>query len=205
VAELLASAAAEDVEYEFGLGEDDQQFLERLSFLRAHRPDLEVPPIGEDGDGEEETDGDRSTLEEILRQMCWGARSFDDLRRMDFRGKLKQYLDHEQLSALGRLAPEVWEAPTGKTHRLIYDGGAPPSVEVRIQEMFGLERGPRVAGGEVPVILKLLAPNFRPAQITDNLASFWDNTYPEVRKELKARYPKHPWPDEPRDAEPVAM
>jgi ATP-dependent helicase HrpB len=62
-----------------------------------------------------------------------------------------------------------------------------------------------VAGGEVPVTLKLLAPNFRPAQITDNLASFWDNTYPEVRKELKARYPKHPWPEAPREAEPVAM
>jgi ATP-dependent helicase HrpB len=72
---------------------------------------------------------------------------------------------------------------------------------VRIQELFGLAETPRVAGGRVPVLLHLLAPNYRPQQVTDDLASFWANTYPQVRKDLRARYPKHAWPDDPYTAE----
>jgi ATP-dependent helicase HrpB len=73
---------------------------------------------------------------------------------------------------------------------------------VRIQEMFGLTDTPRVAAGQVKVLLHLLAPNHRPQQVTDDLASFWANTYPRVRKELRARYPKHAWPEDPLMAEP---
>ena len=80
-------------------------------------------------------------------------------------------------------------------------------LAVRIQEVFGLADTPRVAGGRVKVLLHLLAPNYRPQQVTDDLASFWANTYPVVRKELRARYPKHAWPDDPLDGrgpEPAA-
>jgi ATP-dependent helicase HrpB len=76
-------------------------------------------------------------------------------------------------------------------------------LAVRIQELFGLRETPRVAGGRVPVLLHLLGPNFRPQQVTDDLASFWRNTYPEVRRELRRRYPKHAWPEDPLTAEPV--
>jgi ATP-dependent helicase HrpB len=73
---------------------------------------------------------------------------------------------------------------------------------VRIQELFGLPDTPRLAGGRVKVLLHLLGPNYRPQQVTDDLASFWANTYPTVRKELRARYPKHAWPDDPMQAPP---
>ena len=74
---------------------------------------------------------------------------------------------------------------------------------MRIQELFGLRDTPRIAGGRVRVLLHLLAPNYRPQQITEDLASFWANTYPLVRKELRIRYPKHSWPENPYEAEPI--
>jgi ATP-dependent helicase HrpB len=70
-------------------------------------------------------------------------------------------------------------------------------LAVRIQELFGLRDTPRIAGGRIPVLLHLLGPNHRPQQVTDDLASFWANTYPQVKKELRRRYPKHAWPDDP--------
>ena len=74
---------------------------------------------------------------------------------------------------------------------------------MRIQEVFGWTETPRVAGGRQPVLMHLLAPNFRPAQVTDDLAGFWERTYPQVRKELRARYSKHPWPEDPVNAKAV--
>ena len=81
--------------------------------------------------------------------------------------------------------------------RLRYEPGRPPVLAARIQDLFGLTETPTVAGGRVPVLLHLLAPNGRPQQVTDDLASFWETTYREVRKELKGRYPKHAWPEDP--------
>ncbi len=99
-------------------------------------------------------------------------------------------------------APTHVEVPTGSRIRL--DWSEPvPSLSVRLQELFGLKATPRLAGGRVAVMLHLLAPNMRPQQTTDDLASFWANTYPQVRKDLRARYPKHSWPDDPLAAPPV--
>ena len=86
---------------------------------------------------------------------------------------------------------------------MTYEEGRPPVLAVRIQEVFGLRDTPRIAGGRVPVLLHLLGPNMRPQQITDDLASFWANTYPQVRKELRRRYPKHAWPEDPLTAAAV--
>ena len=91
--------------------------------------------------------------------------------------------------------------PSGSFIALIYEEGRPPVLAVRVQELFGLADTPRIAAGRVKVLLHLLAPNYRPQQVTDDLASFWANTYPIVRKELRARYPKHSWPDDPLAAE----
>jgi ATP-dependent helicase HrpB len=101
-----------------------------------------------------------------------------------------------------REAPERLQVPSGSQIALRYEAGRPPILAVRIQEMFGLSQTPRIAGGRIPVLLHLLAPNYRPQQITDDLASFWSNTYAQVRKELRARYPKHAWPEDPADATP---
>ena len=100
-------------------------------------------------------------------------------------------------------APERIAVPSGSQVRLTYEVGRPPVLAVRIQEVFGMRATPRVARGRVPVLLHLLGPNMRPQQITDDLESFWANTYPTVRGELRRRYPKHSWPDDPLSAEPM--
>jgi ATP-dependent helicase HrpB len=81
--------------------------------------------------------------------------------------------------------------------RIVYAPGEPPVLAVKLQELFGLADTPRIAGGRVPLTLHLLSPAGRPIQVTQDLKSFWERTYPEVKKELKGRYPKHPWPDDP--------
>src|SRR5207249_4270927 len=101
-----------------------------------------------------------------------------------------------------RDAPERIQVPSGSRIAVRYEEGRTPVLAVRIQELFGLADTPRVASGRVKVLLHLLAPNSRPQQVTDDLASFWANTYPGVRKELRARYPKHAWPEDPLSALP---
>ena len=104
--------------------------------------------------------------------------------------------------AVRREAPERLTVPSGSQIRIAYEPGRPPVLAARIQEMFGLAETPRVAAGRVPVLLHLLAPNGRPQQVTHDLRSFWETTYPQVRKELAGRYPKHSWPQDPWNAAP---
>jgi ATP-dependent helicase HrpB len=92
--------------------------------------------------------------------------------------------------------------PSGARVRIDYSDPERPVLAVRIQELFGLAETPRLAGGRTPLLLHLLAPNGRPQQVTDDLASFWRNTYPQVRRELAGRYPKHAWPENPATATP---
>jgi ATP-dependent helicase HrpB len=106
--------------------------------------------------------------------------------------------------ALARDAPETILVPSGRTVRLDYEEDGGVSASVKLQELFGLADTPRVGVRKEPVRLALLAPNGRPVQMTRDLRSFWDRTYPEVRKELRGRYPKHPWPDDPWKAMPTA-
>src|SRR5207302_3998262 len=129
-------------------------------------------------------------------------RTFDEVRRADWLGLLQGKMTSAQAQAVEREAPERLQVPSGSRIALRYQVGRPPVLAVRIQEVFGLRDTPRVAGGRVRVLLHLLAPNYRPQQVTDDLASFWTNTYPQVRKELRARYPKHAWPEDPLAAVP---
>jgi ATP-dependent helicase HrpB len=92
--------------------------------------------------------------------------------------------------------------PSGNRVTIQYKAGKRPVLAVRIQELFGLAETPRIAGGRVPLLMHLLAPNMRPQQVTDDLKSFWNNTYQQVRKDLRARYPKHAWPEDPWNAPP---
>ncbi|MFN4071117.1 MAG: ATP-dependent helicase C-terminal domain-containing protein, partial [Thermus caldifontis] len=95
------------------------------------------------------------------------------------------------------LAPEVLLLPSGRRKRLIYREKAPPLLSLRIQEAFGLRETPRVLEGRVPVAVELLSPAGRPVQVTQDLRSFWEKRYPQVRRELMRRYPKHAWPENP--------
>jgi ATP-dependent helicase HrpB len=101
-------------------------------------------------------------------------------------------------------APRALVVPSGKSVSIRYEPGRAPILAVRLQELFGLKQTPRVAGGRVAVVLEILGPNYRPVQVTDDLASFWATAYFQVRKDLKRRYPKHSWPDDPLTAKPQA-
>jgi ATP-dependent helicase HrpB len=105
---------------------------------------------------------------------------------------------------LERLAPERIEVPSGRSAAIEYHADGTVSAEVKLQELFGLAETPRIGARGEPVLLSLLAPNGRPVQMTRDLRSFWDRTYPEIRKALRGRYPKHPWPEDPWTAQPTA-
>jgi ATP-dependent helicase HrpB len=162
----------------------------RVRCLRQWMPELDLPAWDEAG------------MRELLTTLCHGRRSFDELRQAPWLAALQGQLSHRQRQAVEREAPERLAVPSGSHITLHYEEGRPPVLAVRIQELFGLHETPRVAAGRVAVLLHLLGPNYRPQQVTDDLASFWENTYPQVRKELRARYPKHAWPEDPLSATP---
>ncbi len=126
------------------------------------------------------------------------------LARLDLAAILRAQLDWKQAQQLDSEAPTHLAVPSGSRLKLEYRPGESPVLAVKLQEMFGLADTPRVARGRVPVTLHLLSPARRPIQVTQDLRGFWKRTYAEVRKELKGRYPKHPWPDDPWSAAPTA-
>jgi ATP-dependent helicase HrpB len=163
--------------------------LARVRWLAVARPELELPTF------------DAAELASLLRDVCRGLRSLDELRTADWLPALQARVGYDMLSEVDRLAPADLALPNGNRHALAYEPGKAPVLAVRIQELFGTPETPRINGGRSPVLLHLLGPNHRPQQVTSDLASFWANTYPEVKKELRRRYPKHAWPDDPLAAQ----
>ncbi|WP_425476814.1 ATP-dependent helicase HrpB [Dyella psychrodurans] len=143
------------------------------------------------------------TLEDWLAPYLQGKRKLDALSADDLSQALATQFDYEQRKQLDAQVPDSLTVPSGQARRLEYSPGEPPVLAVKLQELFGLADTPRVAGGKVPVTLHLLSPAGRPIQVTQDLKGFWERTYPEVKKELKGRYPKHPWPDDPWTATPT--
>ncbi len=190
-AAALAAAASADPAAALPLAEPAvAAFLARVRWLAGVRPELGLPRFGDD------------ELRALLPALCAGRRSLAELRAAPLLPWLEAQLDDAQRAALAREAPERLPLPSGSTARLRYEEDRPPVLAARIQELFGLAETPRVAGGRVAVLLHLLAPNQRPQQVTDDLAGFWERTYPEVRRELAGRYPKHAWPLDPGTAPP---
>jgi ATP-dependent helicase HrpB len=139
-------------------------------------------------------------LESWLAPWLDGISRLDHLKRLDLPGILRNRLDWRRQQELESLAPTHIRVPSGSLKRLAYPPGEAPVLAVRLQEMFGLLETPTVCRGRVPVMLHLLSPAQRPIQITQDLEGFWARTYSEVKKELKGRYPKHYWPDDPLQA-----
>jgi ATP-dependent helicase HrpB len=133
----------------------------------------------------------------LLSRAVAGKRAIDDIALADG-------LSYEMQRTLAREAPETLTVPSGRSVPIEYGDDGSVAVAVKLQEMFGLEETPRLGSRRTPVLVQLLAPNGRPVQVTRDLASFWARTYPEVRKELRGRYPKHPWPEDPLTAPPTA-
>ncbi|HET9845305.1 MAG TPA: ATP-dependent helicase HrpB [Nitrospira sp.] len=144
------------------------------------------------------------TLEDWLGPYLSGVTTLERVQRMDLNQPLHTLLAWHQQRDLDRLAPSHLTVPSGSTIRLDYDTADLPVLAVRLQEMFGCRETPRIANNTVPVLLHLLSPAKRPVQVTSDLTSFWINGYPAVRKELRGRYPKHHWPDDPLTAPPTA-
>lgn len=142
--------------------------------------------------------------ESWLRPWLINIRKNEDLEQLNINEILLQSLSPLQWEKLEKLAPAWLTVPSGSRIRLKYQpDGSPPVLAVRLQEVFGMTETPKVAGGKMAVLMHLLSPGFKPVQITRDMQSFWSNTYFEVRKELKRRYPKHEWPDNPLQALPV--
>ena len=116
---------------------------------------------------------------------------------------LKGMLDPAQQRALDKLAPETLRLPTGSNARIDYAAEGGPRVEARVQELYGVTTHPTVGPGRAPLTLALLSPAHRPIQITKDLPAFWDGSWREVRAEMKGRYPRHVWPENPREADPT--
>ncbi|HXO21072.1 MAG TPA: ATP-dependent helicase C-terminal domain-containing protein [Thermoanaerobaculia bacterium] len=188
-----ALAEAASLRLDRALPLDDPEvvsFLARLRSLRQWMPELGLPAL------------DEQELRGLLPALAAGRRSFAELRRAPLLAVLAGTLSRQQAEALRREAPERLAVPSGSLIRLAYEPGKPPVLAARIQELFGLAETPRVAAGRVPVLLHLLAPNSRPQQVTTDLRSFWETTYPQVRRELQGRYPRHAWPEDPWNAPP---
>lgn len=136
-------------------------------------------------------------LDGWLSPWMQGMSRLSHLERLSLDEALLSRLDHRQRRVLDELAPTHIKVPSGSDIKVDYAEGEAPVLRVRLQEMFGLVDTPRLAGGRVPVMLHLLSPAQRPVQVTQDLKGFWERTWPEVKKELKGRYPKHAWPDDP--------
>jgi ATP-dependent helicase HrpB len=185
LAEALRSSAAPMIE----CNEDAAALLARVDLLRRAMPEHNWPTFDPG---------------EILAEMCRGKRSVEEVERVPLVPILMAQLTYPLDRLLDEQAPTTIEVPSGSRIKVQYPTGQPPVLAVRLQELFGWTATPRIAAGRVPVVLHLLGPNFRPVQITNDLRSFWATTYFQVRKDLRVRYPKHSWPEDPLTAIPQA-
>jgi len=176
-------------------GEHARALRLRVEALRGWCPELGLPDFSDEAL--------LATLEDWLAPYLSGKRRIDALQAAELSEALSARLDHAQRRALDEQAPSAIRVPSGMERRIEYAADAPPVLAVKLQELFGLADTPRIGNGRVPLTLHLLSPGGKPMQVTQDLRSFWERTYPEVRRELKGRYPKHPWPEDPWSATPT--
>ncbi len=185
--ELLAAKAIEAGLHRWADPEEVESLVTRAAFAREQGATF-VPDL---------TDAD---VEAGLRDLAWGLRSFRELEDATRTGvllqTLKSRMSQQAQRELDELAPERIPLKNRQV-KVVYKPGQPPSIASRLQDFFGLTNTPKIARGRVPLVLHLLAPNQRPVQMTTDLAGFWQRLYPEVRRELSRRYPKHSWPEKP--------
>ncbi len=185
LSELLAEKAALEPERILSLDAKAQALLSRVAFARRHAPESEIPEVSPVA---------------LVRVLARGRRSVAELRKADVMAAVFELLGGRR-STLESVAPERLEVPTGSRISLSYESDV-PVLSVRLQEVFGWAETPKIGRGRVAVRMELLSPSYRPVQVTQDLRSFWNTTYQEVRRELRAKYPKHAWPEDPWTAPP---
>jgi ATP-dependent helicase HrpB len=176
-------------------GEAARALRERIGFLRVLDGETAWPDLSDAAL--------EANAEAWLAPLLAGRTRLDQLRADELDQALRGLIGWERLRDLDRLAPEHWTAPTGTGVRIDYAAEGGPRGEVRVQELFGLATHPSVAGGRVPLTLALLSPARRPIQLTRDLPGFWRGSWADVRKDMRGRYPKHPWPEDPAAALPT--
>jgi ATP-dependent helicase HrpB len=172
-----------------------KQLVARMESLRYWQPDAQWLAVDEESL--------LRSVDQWLLPFLHGITRRQHLGRLNLDQILRSYIAHQSLTRLEQGAPVYLTVPSGSQVRLDYHAGKAPVLAVKLQEMFGAEQTPTVCWGEVPVLVHLLSPARRPLHVTQDLPSFWANAYPEVRKEMRGRYPKHPWPEDPRAALPT--
>lgn len=197
--DALCLAAHKEGQSMFDFNDAVGNLQRRIAVVASWHPELSLPEFS--------TDSILLHTEDWLPPFLEGNKiptSVNELKKIDLTTALWSMLDYSQQQAIERLAPNHITVPTGSRIRIEYRQGAElPIVRVRLQECFGLTDTPRVDAGRRPILMELLSPGFKPVQLTQDLHSFWEGTYFEVRKELRRRYPKHAWPDNPLTADPT--
>jgi ATP-dependent helicase HrpB len=197
--ERMAQAMTEGVR-EMGLGslpwsEGALSLRARAMFLRRLFPDQEWPDL---------TDEHLlATLDDWLKPYLAGITRKAHLERLDLRRILSGLIAHDLQRRMEKLAPTRIEVPSGADVRIDYETEGDPILRVRLQEMFGLAATPKIADGRSRLRIELLSPAGRPLAVTQSLETFWSNGYPSVRADMRGRYPKHAWPEDPLSAPPV--
>ena len=196
IARIICEAATRDGRSMLDFSDEVGNLQRRVAAVAAWHPEMELPDLS--------TDSVLAHAADWLPTFIGKATTVQELKKIDLTQALWTLLDYGQQQAVDRLAPTHITVPTGSRIRVEYRQGAElPVLRVRLQECFGLADTPRVDDGRRPVLLELLSPGFKPVQLTQDLHNFWQDTYFEVRKELRRRYPKHSWPDNPLEADPV--
>ena len=157
------------------------QWILRLNLLAEWCPDLELPPIDNEG------------RRHVVEKLCLGATTYKDIKDRAIGPVVQSWLSAPQRELVDRYAPETVRLSNGKTPRVKYTEAGPPFISLRIQELFDVVQGPAIAMGRVQIVIHVLAPSMRPVQVTEDLASFWRDHYPGIKSELRRKYPKHEW------------
>lgn len=157
------------------------QWILRVNTLAAAFPEWDLPAIG---------DSDRAWL---IGQICAGATSYKEIKERDVWPVLRSWLSNTQQATLETFVPERLPMANGRKAKIIYSQDSAPTLSARIQDLYGVSGGLSIADGKIPLVIEILAPNFRPVQITSDLGVFWKESYPKIKQELQRKYPKHEW------------
>lgn len=190
ITEAICAAAVKDGRSMFDFTDDVTRLIQRIETVAAWHPELELPDIS--------VDRLLETSREWLPLYIGEATTVRELKRIDICLVILGLLSYEQQLSVDAIAPSHYRLPNGRNVRLDYRVGADsPVLSARLEDCFGIRETPRVDNGTRPMLMELLSPGYKPVQLTKDIASFWSTTYHEVRKELRRRYPKHPWPENP--------
>lgn len=188
--QVICRAAVKDGRTMFDFNDDVTALQERVAMVAEWHPEMELPSVT--------TESILASASDWLSLYIGGASSVADLRKIDMCRVIEGIVGYQNMAVIDRLAPTHIRLPGGRNAKILYrTGSSAPVVSAKLQDCFGLYDTPRVDDGKRNVLMELLSPGFKPVQLTQDLRGFWTGTYFEVRKELRRRYPKHRWPDDP--------